>query len=67
LKVPNTQWAGERLGSWYVRVAKEKSTSAAIQNRFAMAIPVHLTIDHALTVKAKPHPQSTETPSNQPR
>lgn len=52
IKVPDTQWAGERLGSWYVRVAKEKSTSG-IQNRFAMAIPIHLTIDHALTVK--PH------------
>lgn len=52
LHVPNTKWAGERLGSWYVRVAGEK-TDAAIQNRFAMAIPVQLTVDHALTQKPK--------------
>lgn len=52
LHVPNTKWAGERLGSWYVRVAGEK-TDAAIQNRFAMAIPVQLTVDHVLTQKPK--------------
>lgn len=52
LHVPDTKWAGERLGSWYVRVAGEK-TDAAIQNRFAMAIPVQLTVDHALTQKPK--------------
>ncbi|WP_125710288.1 WxL protein host-binding domain-containing protein [Lacticaseibacillus porcinae] len=52
IKVPNTKWSGERLGSWYVRAAKEKSSSG-IQNRFAMAIPIHVTIDHALTVN--PH------------
>lgn len=50
LKVPDTTWAGERLGSLYVQAQADDATSG-IQNRFAMAIPLHLTINHALTNK----------------
>ena len=55
LAIPNSATPGERLGAIAVTThrAFAAKRQASIQNRFTLATPVHVTIDHPLTARPR--------------
>lgn len=52
LRVPQTPFVGERLGAFYINAHPDKQQGdGGIQNQFAMSMPLHVTIAHALTTR----------------